>query len=124
MLAKRVIAEASEIANEVSVPPKKMIKEQKRIDRWFKKKNWEYFSPLAGLARLIEEVGEFARIINHVYGEKKKKDSETSQDVEDELGDILYALACFANKNGFDLDTALEKSIKKVESRDKDRYKK
>ena len=32
-----------------------------------------YFSPLANLARMTEEVGELAREINHHYGEKKKK---------------------------------------------------
>ena len=33
-----------------------------------------YFSPLANLARLTEEVGELAREINHYHGEKKKKE--------------------------------------------------
>lgn len=32
-----------------------------------------YFSPLANLARLTEEVGELAREINHYHGEKKRK---------------------------------------------------
>ena len=35
-----------------------------------------YFSPLANLARLTEEVGELAREINHYYGEKQKKPTE------------------------------------------------
>jgi len=100
-----------------------MIKQQKRINTWFKKKKWSYWSPLSILARLTEEVGEFARIVNHTYGEKPKKTTEAVQHVEEELGDVLYTLACFANKNNFDLDKALEKSIQKVEQRDKDRYK-
>ena len=53
-----------------------MIKGQHEIDLWFKEKSWPYWSPHEILARLIEEVGEFARIINHVYGPKKKKPDE------------------------------------------------
>jgi NTP pyrophosphatase (non-canonical NTP hydrolase) len=42
--------------------------------------------------------------------------------MEEELGDILYTLICFANKNNISLDKAIEKSFAKVMERDKDRY--
>jgi len=66
--------------------------------------------------------GEVARVINHLYGEKPKKDSELPQKLEEEVGDVLYNLACLANREGFDLDQALQKSINKVTERDKNRF--
>src|SRR5581483_2208122 len=95
-----------------------MKKYQEEIDAWFKKCGWEYWSPLAILARLFEEGGEFARIVNHMYGEKPKKDSEKEQELEEEIGDIMYTLACFANANNIDLDRAMRKSIEKATTRD------
>ncbi len=53
---------------------------------------------------------------------KKKKTSEAEQDMEEEVGDILYTLACFANQNGLDLDRAFKKSFNKVAVRDKHRF--
>lgn len=95
---------------------------QKQVDRWFKNKGWAYWSPHEILARLVEEVGELARLVNHQYGPKKKKSEEAAQTIEDEIGDVLYALACLANTHDIDLDQALQKSIDKVELRDKDRF--
>jgi len=95
---------------------------QKQVDRWFKEQDWPYWSPHEILARLVEEVGELARLINHEHGPKKKKLIEADQQIEDEIGDILYALACLANTHDVDLDAALQKSIDKVESRDKKRF--
>ena len=100
-----------------------MNKQQKEIDNWFKKVGWNYWSPHEILARVAEEVGEFARLINHQYGPKKKKETEMTQDFEEELGDILYTLACFANTHDIDLDQALKRSLDKVTIRDKDRFK-
>jgi NTP pyrophosphatase (non-canonical NTP hydrolase) len=96
---------------------------QKQIDKWFKDKNWPYWTPHEILARVTEEVGELARLINHEYGPKKKKSDEAEQNIEDEIGDILYALSCMANIHDIDLDVALQKSINKVETRDKNRFK-
>lgn len=99
-----------------------MNKEQQALDQWFKEQGWPYWSPHEILARLMEETGEFARLINHQYGPKKKKEGEAQQDFEDELGDILYTLACFANTHNISLDSALERSIQKVIGRDKNRF--
>jgi NTP pyrophosphatase (non-canonical NTP hydrolase) len=95
---------------------------QQQLDTWFKDKGWPYWSPLSILARLMEEVGEFARLVNHQFGDKKKKADEAPQDFEDELGDILYTIICFANSNNIDLDRAIQKSFDKTMKRDKDRY--
>jgi len=60
--------------------------------------------------------------VNHLHGSKKKKDSEEEQDLEEEIGDIVYTLICYANSNKIDLDKAIRKSFDKVIKRDKGRY--
>ena len=95
---------------------------QQELDQWFKEKKWDYWKPHEILARLMEETGEFARLVNHIHGPKKKKITESEQDLEEELGDIIYTLICYANSNGIDLDNAIKKSFNKVITRDKDRY--
>jgi NTP pyrophosphatase (non-canonical NTP hydrolase) len=100
-----------------------MDKYQQQVDSWFKEKQWPYWSPHEILARLFEEGGEFARLVNHVYGPKKKKLEEASQDMEEEIGDIIYTLICFANSHNMSLDASIQKSIDKVVTRDKDRFK-
>lgn len=95
---------------------------QKEVDEHFKKLGWAYWEPLSITARLFEEGGEFARLINHMYGPKKKKDTEQEQNLEEEMGDIIYTLICFANSQNISLDSALRRSIDKVIVRDKDRF--
>lgn len=99
-----------------------MEKYQKELDNWFKKARWPYWNQYEILARLIEEVGELARLVNHLYGPKKKKANEKEQNVEEEIGDIIYTLICYANANNINLDRAIEKSISKVMLRDKNRF--
>jgi len=99
-----------------------MKKYQEELDEWFKKNDWKYWSPLSILARLYEECGEFARLVNHLYGDKPKRSDEKQQELEEEIGDIIYTLICFANSNNVDLDKAIRKSFGKVMKRDKDRY--
>ncbi len=61
-------------------------------------------------------------MINHLYGPKKKKSSESDQDLQEEVGDIIYTLICLANSLDFDLDQATQKSINKVITRDTNRF--
>jgi NTP pyrophosphatase (non-canonical NTP hydrolase) len=95
---------------------------QKKIDDWFKKAGWSYWSPHEITAQIFEEGGEIARLINHLFGPKKKKSNEAHQELEGEVGDLLYAIICLANSQGIDLDAAMEKSIHKTMTRDKDRF--
>ena len=74
------------------------------------------------MARLSEEVGELAREINHFHGEKPKKKTEEVSTIEEEIGDIIFVLACFANSLDIDLSKAFDTSINKIETRDKDRW--
>lgn len=95
---------------------------QDRIDAWIGRFEEGYFSPLANLARLVEEVGELAREINHAYGEKPKKPTEAPSSLALELGDILFVVGALANSLDIDLTDALEQVMQKYESRDADRW--
>ncbi|WP_174613588.1 nucleotide pyrophosphohydrolase [Virgibacillus ihumii] len=95
---------------------------QQRVDAYISQFKEGYFSPLSLMARLTEESGELAREVNHYYGEKPKKSSETEKTVEEELGDIIFVLSCFANSLNIDLSEAFEHSMSKIETRDKDRW--
>jgi len=95
---------------------------QKELGDWFKLNKWGYWTPHEILARLFEEGGEFARIVNHIHGPKRKKTEEAEQNLEEEIGDIIYTLICYANSNNIDLDNAIRKSMDKVIKRDVDRF--
>src|SRR5690606_9612559 len=65
---------------------------QRAVDEWIGRFAEGYWPPLSNLARLIEEVGELARELNHRYGHKTKKPDEPEQDLALELADILFVL--------------------------------
>ena len=94
---------------------------QDRVDQWIKTYGVRYFNELTNMACLTEEVGELARVIARKYGEQSFKDGE-SQDVSEEMADVLWVLICLANQTGVDLTAALEASIEKKTKRDKDRH--
>ncbi|MFY0757836.1 nucleotide pyrophosphohydrolase [Metabacillus dongyingensis] len=95
---------------------------QKEVDAYIGQFKEGYFSPLAMMARLTEEMGELAREINHTYGEKPKKQSEQEKKIEEEAGDILFVLICLANSLNIDLEEAHNLVMKKFNTRDKDRW--
>ena len=99
-----------------------MKKEQKKVDKWIKQYKIGYFNPFEQLACLFEEVGELAREINHLYGPKKKKKSEGTKDLGDEMADVLVGLCCLANSENIDLDKHFKRVIDKYYSRDKNRW--
>ena len=95
---------------------------QDLVDRWMAAQGWAYWHPLAQLARLTEELGEVARLVNHLYGEKPKKLDEPEQDLALELGDLLYTMICLANSQRVDLQKGLERAMEKYQARDAGRY--
>src|SRR5919106_1476763 len=97
---------------------KTMEQMQDEVDRYISQFKEGYFSPLALLARMSEEVGELAREVNHRYGEKPKKPTEEENSIELELGDILFITICFANSLGIDLTEAHDKVMHKFSTRD------
>lgn len=95
---------------------------EQKVDNYIAQFEEGYFSPLALIARLSEEVGELAREINHTYGEKPKKPTEEIKSIEEEIGDIIFVLACFTNSLQLDLSEAFHSSMTKIEERDRDRW--
>lgn len=95
---------------------------QKQIDDILQGYEKPYWSPLSIMARLTEETGEVARILNHKYGDKPKKPTEKDDDLEDELADVLWTVILLANREGVDLDAGLQRAIDKLLVRDKDRF--
>lgn len=95
---------------------------QKRVDDWISQWEEGYWSPLSNLARLAEEVGELARVLNHDHGDKKAKAEEAGGDVAEELGDVLFVLVTIANQLDVDLTDALGDVLEKYDVRDADRW--
>jgi len=104
------------------VSDKSMRQMQKEVDDYISQFKEGYFSPLSMLARMTEEVGELAREVNHTYGEKPKKANEADNSIENELGDILFIVMCFANSLGIDLQKAHEMVMEKFNTRDANRW--
>lgn len=95
---------------------------QLQVEDWVAQYKIGYFKPLEILARLTEEVGELARELNHRFGPKKKKPAEDTQDIGDEMADIIFTLACLANSLNIDLDIHFKRVMDKYYNRDKDRW--
>ncbi|MBU3928775.1 MAG: nucleotide pyrophosphohydrolase [Bacteroidetes bacterium] len=81
-----------------------------------------YFSELTNLGLLMEEVGEVARIMTRVYGDRSFKRKGDDPDLADELADVLFVIGCIANQTGIDLTEAVQKNMNKKSIRDKDRH--
>jgi NTP pyrophosphatase (non-canonical NTP hydrolase) len=95
---------------------------QKDVDRWTGQFKPQYWPPLEQFARLVEEVGELGRELNHRFGSKKKKSTEKDKELGDEMADIVFTLACIANGQDIDLDKAWQKNIAKHYGRDNQRF--
>jgi NTP pyrophosphatase (non-canonical NTP hydrolase) len=104
------------------MPEKTLIELQREVDEWAQSVGGGYWSPHANLARIAEEVGELARLINHLHGPKPKKASEAAQEMGEELADILFAVICLANSEQIDLGASFEQVLAKVWDRDRERY--
>lgn len=95
---------------------------QQEVDAYISQFKEGYFSPLALTARMTEELGELAREVNHYYGEKPKKKEEEEKTIEEELGDMLFVMICFANSLNIDLEEAHNRVMEKFNTRDKGRW--
>lgn len=95
---------------------------QATVDKWIKEYGVRYFSELTNMACLTEEVGELARVISRKYGDQSFKAGE-SQDLADEMADVLWVLLCLANQTGVNLTEAFERNMEKKTRRDATRHK-
>ncbi|GCF92798.1 hypothetical protein NRIC_06890 [Enterococcus florum] len=101
---------------------KTLAKMQQEVDDYIQQFKAGYFSPLAQMARLTEEVGELAREVNHYYGEKPKKATEKANTVAEELGDVLFVTMIMANSMDIDLTEVFIKNMDKFNQRDQFRF--
>jgi NTP pyrophosphatase (non-canonical NTP hydrolase) len=100
----------------------KLEEAQRAVDAWIGQFEEGYWPPLSNLARLVEEVGELSRELNHRYGHKRKKTEEGEHDLALELGDILFVLIVLANEQKIDLSEALTRVLEKYRIRDSARF--
>ena len=95
---------------------------QQEVDLYINSFEEGYFPPMELVARLSEELGELSREVQHVYGVKKKKTTEAVKSLEEETGDLLFVLICFANSQGISLEKALTNVLWKFKERDINRW--
>ena len=95
---------------------------QETVDKWIKTVGVRDFSPLTNMAVLAEETGEVARIMARKYGDQSFKPGE-SQDLADELADLLWVTVAIANQTGVNLTEAINANIRKKTLRDAERHK-
>ena len=99
---------------------------QEKVDQWIKTVGVRYFNELTNTAILMEEVGEVARLMSRIYGEQSFKTAEKAatakDDLEEEMGDVLFVLICLANQTGVSLDQSLQKIMDKRSIRDANRH--
>ncbi|HET9441138.1 MAG TPA: nucleotide pyrophosphohydrolase [Longimicrobiales bacterium] len=100
----------------------KISEAQQAVDAYVGQFKEGYWPPLSNLARLIEEVGELARELNHRYGHKPKKAGEPEQDLGIELADIMFVIIAIANEQKIDLEAAFAAVLEKYQVRDRDRW--
>jgi len=96
---------------------------QKDVDEWTSQFTPQYWPPLEQLARLTEETGEVARELNHMHGTKKKKESEDTKGLGEELLDVIFTVSCIANSHNINLQEAWDTMMKeKHYGRDNTRF--
>ena len=80
-----------------------------------------YWEPAWMLAALTEELGELSRSLQIFHNIRKKstshESSETFISVEEECGDILFALLCLTNSLDINLEKTLLNTLKKYKQR-------
>ena len=94
---------------------------QETVDRWIKTVGVRYFSPLTNMAVLAEETGEVARIMARRYGDQSFKPGD-SDNLADELADLMWVTMAIANQCGVDLTKAFADNLRKKTERDSRRH--
>ena len=94
---------------------------QKKVHEWINTYGGGYFDILTNTTILMEEVGEFARVVSRSEGMQKSKVGE-DLNYGEELGDILWVILCLANQKDVDLTQELHNSFVKKTKRDAKRF--
>lgn len=100
---------------------------QKTVDEWIKDFGVRYFDEKTNTLLLVEEVGEFSRLIARKYGEQSFKNetqkNQVNQDIKEEIADIFFVLTCLSNQMDIDITEILQDTIDKKTKRDFKRHK-
>ncbi len=89
---------------------------QQEVDEWLRHRG-TYWQPLSQFVRLVEEVGELGRELNHRFGDKPRTPKDEPGSVSEELGDILFIVLLLANSLEVDLEAALMSVLAKYDAR-------
>ncbi|WP_287587478.1 MazG nucleotide pyrophosphohydrolase domain-containing protein [Candidatus Borrarchaeum sp.] len=99
---------------------------QKIVDEFINEIGGYWEDPII-LARMIEELGEIAHVLQRLKGFRPiaKEDSHINfeAELELEIGDLLFVLISLANKRNIDLEAVLIKVIEKYRQRDLKKWK-
>jgi NTP pyrophosphatase (non-canonical NTP hydrolase) len=91
----------------------KTIKEaQEFVKNFSEDRNWQR-PPTEVLIHLMEELGEVARNVLNMKNYGGKHDTNAKENMEEELGDVLWLLLKLSNEVKIDLEKSFEKVIEK-----------
>jgi NTP pyrophosphatase (non-canonical NTP hydrolase) len=80
-----------------------------------------YWDPAWMLAALTEELGELSRSLQVFHSVRDKSTSQRSEvtlsNVEEECGDLIFALLCLTNSLSINLEKTLLNSLEKFKHR-------
>jgi NTP pyrophosphatase (non-canonical NTP hydrolase) len=85
---------------------------QEIVDKWIQG-HGRYWNKFEILARLTEDLGEIASTLQHAEGLRTGRDK---LNVADEIGDLLFTLAAFANVNGLRLGDCVNGVLEKYQT--------
>jgi len=98
---------------------------QKKVDEFINEIGGYWDDPII-LARMIEELGEIAHVLQRLKGFRplpEDSNIDLEAELELEMGDLLFVLISLANKRNVSLEEALLKVIEKYRRRDFPRWK-
>jgi len=87
---------------------------QEVVDQWVQG-HGRYWNSFEILARLTEDLGEVASTLQHAEGLRSGRENRV---LADEIGDLLFTLAAFANVNGLRLGDCVNGVMEKYQTRD------
>jgi len=96
---------------------------QDKVKEFVKKNNLSK-NPDILMIDLTSEIGELSKEIIKSTDYGRQKTRKITQETESEIGDVLFCVIRLANETNIDLDTALEKVLKKYKERAKKNKKK
>ncbi|MFA5953522.1 MAG: MazG nucleotide pyrophosphohydrolase domain-containing protein [Candidatus Pacearchaeota archaeon] len=97
---------------------------QKDVDEWCSQFDPPYFNALKQLDKLREETEEVGEILEKVCGTNKEEYENYKKDLGGELADVLFVVACIANREKINLQKEWKIMMKERRyGRDNNRFK-